>query len=183
MKLGNLINKKTVIDEDTGEILQEINWKGYDGFNDNGYNYRRRACFIRYYFDALPSNLSEDAWHLLLMIAEIMNEENVLVYRVHRKSKFSNIIYKPLDKEEISERVRFRFGINRFDRCWKELTKHCLKRIKYHEYMAWAVNPAIVSKCKYVPIWLYEEFKTYMNPFLNATTIRKLQNRIDSQYE
>lgn len=126
--MGNLINKKTIIDSETGEILKEKNWLGYDGFNENGYQYRRKAVHIRYYFDAIPDNLSEGAMMLLFMISEIMNEDNVLVYRVKRKSKFSSIIYKPLDKEDIAERIRYRYGKNKFDRCWRELTKHCIKK-------------------------------------------------------
>ena len=181
--MGNLINKKTVIDSETGEILKEQNWVGYDGFNDNGFQYRRRALHIKYYFDAIPNNLSQNAFLLLYMIAEIMNEDNVLVYKVKRKSKFSNIIYKPMDKEDIRERTRFKFGINKFDAACRELNKHCLKKVRYYNYLVWAVNPSVITKCKYVPFWLYEEFKTYMNPFLTATTIKKLDNKINSQYE
>lgn len=182
--MGNYINKKTVIDSETGEIVKEMNWFGYDGFNDKGYKYRRNACFIRYYFDALPNNLSKDALFLLFMIAELMNEENVLVYRVKRKSKFSSIIYKPMTKDDIAERVRFHYGINKFEKCWRELIKHCLKRIEYKDdTFVWAVNPSIISKCKQIPIWLYEEFKDYMNPFLTAITIKKLQDKINSQYD
>ena len=181
--MGKYFNRKTIIDPETGEIIKEENWLGYDGFNNVGYQYRRKASYIRYYFDALPENLSQNAWVLLFMIAELMNNENVLVYRVERKSKFSTIIYKPLDKDDIAERIRFKYGKNKFDKAWRELTKHCLKKIKYHDYLTWAVNPAVISKCKFVPIWLYEEFKSYMNPYLNATTIKKLQNRINSQYQ
>ena len=181
--MGNYINKKSVIDPETGEIVKEQSWLGYDGFNDKGYKYRRNAVFIRYYFDAIPSNLSKDAFFLLLMIAEIVNEENVLVYRVDRKSKFSSIIYKPMTKEDIAERIRFHYGKNKFERCWRELTKHCLKQIRYYNTLAWALNPAIFSKCKQVPIWLYEEFKEYMNPFLTAMTIKKFQDKIDEQYK
>ncbi len=101
-----------------------------------------------------------------------MNEDNVLVTRVPRKSKFSSIIYKPMDKDEIRERTRFRYGKNKFDKAWSELNKHCLKKIQYYNYQAWAVNPSIIIKCKYVPFWLYDEFKSYMNPFLTATTIK-----------
>ena len=183
MTLGNLINKKTVIDSETGEVLKEQNWLGYDGFSSKGYQYRRKALFIRYYFDAIPDNLSKDAMMLLFMIAELMNDENVLIYRVKRKSKFSSTVYKPMNKEDIAERIRFHYGINKFDACWKELTKHCLKRVQHYDYVVWAVNPSVISKCKYVPIWLYEEFKEYMNPFLSATTIKKLNQKVDDQYD
>lgn len=178
--MGQLINRKTVIDSETGEIVKENNWIGYDGFSEEGYKYRSRSLHINYFFDSLPSNMSKDAFLLLLLIAELMNNENVLVYRVERKSKFSSIIYKPLDKEEIASRIRFKYGKNKFDRCWRELTKHCLKRIKYYDYIVWAVNPAVVSKCKYVPFWLYEEFQEYMNPHLTNITIKKLQNKISN---
>ncbi len=66
--MGNLINKKTVIDSETGEILKEQNWIGYDGFNDDGFQYRRRSVHIRYFFDAIPDNLSENAFTLLYML-------------------------------------------------------------------------------------------------------------------
>ena len=180
--MGQYINKKTTIDAETGEILKENNWIGFDGFNDKGYKYRGRAVHIRYFFDTLPSNLSEAAWTLLFMIAEIMTEDNVLVYRVKRKSKFSTIIYKPYDKEEIRNRTRYTYGQNKFDKCWRELTKHCLKRIKYYESWVWAVNPAVINKCGYVPFWLCDEFKDSMTPYLTATTIKKLQNKIDNLY-
>lgn len=180
--MGRYINKKTVIDTDTGEIIKETNWIGYDGFTDKGYQYRRRQTCIRYFFDTLPDNLSENAWQILMMIAEIMNEENLLIYKVKRKSKFSEIIYKPYDKEDIRERLRYKVGKNKFDKCWLELNKHCLKRIKYKDYMVWAVNPAIINKCKDIPLWLCEEFKSYMLPHLSANTARKLEEKINNQY-
>lgn len=180
--MGNYINRQTIIDSETGEILRDKTWLGYDGFNTKGYNYRRRALSIRYFFDALPCNLSKDEFLLLFLVAELANEENVLVYRVDRKSKFSTILYKPMDKEYISEHIRFKYGMNKFDRCWRNLTKHCLKRIKYHDMTVWAINPSVICKCKEVPIWLYEEFQEYMNPFLSASTIKKFQNKIDNQY-
>lgn len=178
--MGQYINRKTVIDSETGEILKENNWIGYDGFNDKGYKYRSKSTFLRYFFDSLPSNLSESAFLLLIMIAELVNEDNVLVYRVERKSKFSSIIYKPLDKDDIRERTRYKYGQNKFDKCWAELTKHYLKRVKYYEYTVWALNPSVFSKCKQVPFWLCEEFQEYMNPHLSAITIKKLQNRINN---
>lgn len=178
--MGHYINRKTVIDSETGEIMKENNWIGYDGFSDKGYKYRHRAVHIKYFFDSIPNNLSEAAWLLLIMIAEIMTEDNVLVYRVKRKSKFSTIIYKPYDKEEIRKRTRFIYGQNKFDRCWSELNKHCLKKIRYYDYMVWAVNPAVINKCKEIPYWLCDEFKDYMTPHLTATTIKKLQNKIDN---
>lgn len=179
--MGHYINKKTMIDPETGEVLKENNWIGYDGFTNKGYKYRNRACHIKYFFDALPSNLSEGAWTLLLMLSEIMTEDNVLVYRIERKSKFSNRVYRPYDKEQIRERIRYPYGMNKFDKCWRELSKHCLKRIKYYGYMVWAVNPAVINKCKDVPFWLCEEFIDYMTPYLTASTIKKLKNKIDNQ--
>lgn len=178
-QMGHIINRKTLIDTETGEIIKEQNWLGYDGFSEKGYRYRNKALHIKYYFDALPQNLSESAMLLLFMISELMNEDNVLVYRVIRKSKFSKIIYKPMDKEDISERIRYRYGKNKFDKCWKELTKHCLKQIEYYDIKAWAVNPAVFSKCKYLPYWLYEEFQDYLNPFLSAITIKKFANKLN----
>ena len=178
--MGKYINKKIMIDGDTGEVLKENSWFGYDGFTDKGYKYRNRAVHIKYFFDSIPNNLSEAAWLLLIMIAEIMTEDNVLVYRVQRKSKFSNILYKPYDKEEIRTRTRYVYGQNKFDRCWRELTKHCLKRVKYYDYIVWAVNPAIINKCRTIPFWLCDEFKDYMTPHLSAASINKLQNKIDN---
>lgn len=178
--MGEYINKKTVIDSETGEIISSNNWVGYDGFNEKGYKYRSRACHIRYFPDSIPPNISKEALFLLFMIADIMNEDNVLVRRVERKSKFSTIIYKPLDKDDIRERCRFQYGMNKFDKCWRELNKQCLKRIQYYQYQVWAVNPAMINKCKYIPFWLYEEFQDYMNPYLSASTIKKLQNKIHS---
>lgn len=139
---------------------------------------RSGGCQV--FFDSMPNNLSQDAMFLLIMIGEIANEDNVLVRRVDRKSKFSSIIYKPLDKDEIRERTRFRYGMNKFDRCWTELNKKCLKKVRYYDYLVWAVNPAFVNNCKFVPFWLYEEFQEYMNPYLSATTIKKLQEKIRS---
>lgn len=109
-----------------------------------------------------------------------MNNDNVLVYRVERKSKFSKIIYKPFDKDDIRIRTRYRYGINKFDRCWRELCKKCIKKVRYYDYLVYAVNPSILIKSKYIPFWLYEEFQEYMNPHLSAITIKKLQNKIDS---
>jgi len=178
--MGEYINKKTVIDSETGEIIKYNNWIGYDGFNDKGYKYRNRSPHLKYFFDSIPPNLSEEAFTLLMMIAELTNQDNVLVRRVERKSKFSSIIYKPLDKDDIREGTRYRYGINKFDRCWRELTKKCLKKIQYYDYKVWAVNPAVICKCKFVPFWLYEEFQDYMNPYLSASTIKKLQEKIRS---
>lgn len=178
--MGKYINKSTMIDEDTGEIVRENSWFGYDGFTDKGYKYRNRQVHIKYFFDSLPNNLSEGAWTLLQMIAEIMTEDNVLVYRVKRKSKFSSIIYKPYDKEEIRKRTRYIYGINKFNKCWGELTKHCLKQVRYYNYLVWAVNPAVINKCRTIPFWLCDEFKEYMYPYMTAASIKKLQKKIDN---
>lgn len=178
--MGHYINRTTMIDSETGEVVKENNWIGYDGFSNNGYKYRNKQTHIKYFFDSLPNHISESSWTLLLMIAEIMNNDNMLVYRVERKSKFSTIIYKPYDKEEIRTRTRYVYGINKFDKCWKELTKHCLKKIQYYQCVAWAVNPAVINKCKEIPFWLCAEFKEYMTPYLSAATIKKLQNKIDN---
>jgi hypothetical protein len=180
--MGKYISKKTVIDPETGEVLTEKSWLGYDGFTENGYRYRTKAAFIRYYFDSLPSNYDSDTLMLLFLIAELMNGENVLVYRVERKSKFSSIIYKPMTKDDIRERIRYKYGINKFDRCWRELTKIALKKIEYHDTQVWAVNPSIVSKCREIPFWLYEAFQYELNPHLSAITIKKLQARVDNYY-
>lgn len=179
--MGKYINRKTMIDSETGEVLKQSDWIGYDGFSDNGYKYRNRQTHIKYFFDSIPNNLSSGAWTLLFMIAEIMTTDNVLVYRAKRKSKFSNFIYRPYDKEEIRQRLRYPYGENKFDRCWRELNKHCLKRIEYYGYLVWAVNPAVVNKCKEIPFWLCEEFMDYITPHLSATAITKLKNKIDNQ--
>ena len=181
-KMGEVINKKTSIDAETGEIIHERSWVGYDGFTNGGYQYRKKALKITYFFDSIPSNISKNAWFLLMQIAELMNEENALVYRVTRKSKFSSIIYKPYDKIEIRDRIRFKIGERNFDVAWRELKKHCRKKIQYRGYMTWVVNPAIISKCKEVPIWLCEEFENYMTPHLSATTAKRLRDRIKNQY-
>ena len=176
--MGGFINQKTVIDADTGEILKSKNWIGYDGFSEKGYKYRYRSDNPQVFFDSIPGNLSEEAFILLILIAEIANKDNVLVRRVDRKSKFSSIIYLPMDKEEIRLATRYRYGINKFDRCWREINKKCVKQVRYHEYLTWAVNPAFICKSKFVPFWLYEEFQDYMNPYLTASAIKKLQDKI-----
>lgn len=177
--MGEYINRRTTIDSETGEIIQTTVWNGFDGFNSKGYYYRPQYKTIRFFPDTVPANLSIDAFILLFLIEELTNEENVLVRRVERKSKFSSIIYVPLDKEDIRTSTRFRYGINKFDRCWKELTKSCIKRVQYRTYLSWAVNPAIINKCKYVPFWLYGDFQDYMNPHISARSINKLQSRIN----
>lgn len=181
--MGKYINRTTMIDPETGEVVRENQWIGYDGFSDTGYKYRNKQIHIKYFFDSLPGNISHDSLFLLFMIAEIMTEDNVLVYKIKRKSKFSTIIYKPFDKEEIRLKTRFIYGINKFDRCWRELNKHCIKRVKYYEYYVWAVNPTVINKCKEIPYWLCEEFKDYMTPHLSAATINKLENKIDNLYK
>lgn len=174
--MGNNITKKILMDGSTGEILKENTFFTYDGFNDKGYKYRYRGNYIRYYFDAVPTTLSEEAFLLLIMLTELANEDNVLVYRVTRKSKFSNIIYKPMCKEDIMAKLKYKYGQNKFDRCWKELKKHCIKKIRYHEYLAWAINPSIFCKCKQIPPWLYEEFSLYLNPYMSKTAIKKMND-------
>lgn len=183
--MGKYINKKTVVDEETGEIIKQINWFGYDGFSEKGYRYRKNSEYIRYYFDAIPSDLTKDSLFLLFMLSEIMNEENVLVYRVKRKSKFSNIIYKPYDKDELRDKVNANgrpncnYGINKFYKCWNELRKHCIKKVEYRTCKAWAINPAFISKCKQLPYWLYDEFQQYINPYLSANAINKFKTKLN----
>jgi hypothetical protein len=181
--MAKYINKKVLIDPESGEILREKSWVGYDGFNEKGYRYRARSTHIRYYFDSLPANFDKDVLLLLFMIAELMNEENVLVYRVKRKSKFSNIIYKPMDKELIRESCRFPFGMNKFDRCWKILTKNgTIKRVRYYNFLVWGVDPSVISKCREIPYWLYDAFQDTINPHLSAVAIKKFQNKLQCLY-
>jgi hypothetical protein len=177
------INTHTLIDEETGEVLKEKSWYQYDGFTEKGYKYRYRALHVKYFFDTLPDNLSEGAFLLLMMITELMNDENVLVYRVKRKSKFSSVIYKPMDKDDIREKLRYKYGQNKFDSCWRELTKHCIKKVDYHGKKTWAVNPTIAVKGNQVPYWLCEEFFNYITPHISVLAIKKLQERITNQNE
>ena len=174
--MGKNIVKKSIIDSDTGELIKENTFMYYDGFNDKGYKYRYRANSIKIFSDSIPSTLSESAFLLLYMLTELANEDNVLVHRVTRKSKFSNVIYKPMDKEHIMNNLRYKYGKNKFDKCWNELKKHCIKKIRYHEYLVWAINPAVFSRCRQVPPWLYDEFKIYMNPHLSNLAIKKYQD-------
>lgn len=180
--MGNNIEKKITIDGKTGEVLKEKAYFSYDGFNDRGYKYRYRGDYIRYYFDAVPTTLSENSFFLLVMISELMNNENILIYRITRKSKFSKIIYKPMDKEDIRLKTKYRYGKNKFEKCWKELRKHCIKKIKYYDVYAWAVNPAIISRCKQIPPFLYDEFKEYMNPYMSALAINKFNQILKFNY-
>lgn len=177
--MGKYINKKTIVDEETGEIIKEVNWFGYDGFNEKGYRYRKSAESITVYYDALPQDLSKDAFLLLTQLAEFADKENVLVYRIPRKSKFSNILYKPYDKETLREKLRYKMGINKFNECWSELNKHCIKRVEFRDMKVFALNPAIIMKGKILPYWLYYEFKDYINPYLSANAIKKFKNKID----
>lgn len=182
--MGQYVNRKTVIDRDTGEILKVSNWVGYDGFSRKGYKYRNRNNHIRLFYDCLPVGLSVDGYALLMQLAEIANPDNALVKRVERKSKFSNIEYKPLSKDEIKERIKYsgKFGINKFDRCWRELQKRCMKQVRYYDYMTWVLNPAIVYKSTYVPYWLCDAFKEDMHPFMSAMAVKKLDEKIKEFY-
>ena len=76
--MGNLINKKILVDPETGQILKEQSWAGYDGFNENGYAYRARGNYLRFFNDSLPSNLSKDSL-LLLKKTSLYIEWNVKV--------------------------------------------------------------------------------------------------------
>lgn len=177
--MGHTLVKKTIIDPDTGEVLKNDAFFYYDGFTDKGYRYRNKQDNkITFFPDTIPTTLSEKAFLLLCMLVEIANEDNMLVYRVERKSKFSSIIYKPLDKSDIAKRLRWKWGINKFDKYWNELKKHCIKKVRYYDYIAWAINPAIINRCKAIPAWLYEEFAVYMNPHLTKNAILKYQNMI-----
>ena len=178
----NLVTQK-IVDSETGELIKENNFFYYDGFNDKGYKYRgKQNNKITVFPDTIPTTLSERGFLLLYMLTEIANEDNVLVYRVKRKSKFSSIVYMPLDKEDIAKQLRYKWGINKFDKYWNELKKHCIKRIRYHEYMVWAINPAVMNRCTQIPPWLYEEFSVYMNPHMSKAAILKYQNMI-SEYK
>ena len=182
--LGKNLVKNMIIDPNTGEVLKEKAFVHYDGFNEKGYKYRYRTHgSITIYPDTIPVTLSDKAFRLLYMITELANNENVLVYRVDRKSKFSEVIYKPLDKDEIRERLRWKTGINAFDKYWNELRKHCIKRVRYHQYIVWAINPAIINRCPQIPPWLYDEFSEYLNPYMTKLSIKKMQNFLASYEE
>jgi len=181
--MGNYINKHTLVDGDTGEILQQKEYINYDGFSENGYAYRPRVSSVKFFSDSLPDNISCEAWTLLMMIAEVMNDDNVLIQRVKRKSKFSDIIYLPLTTDEIRERTRFVYGKNKFFRCWYQLRKHCIKKVKYHDTTCWCVNPAVVMKSKYIPIWLYAEFYQYLDPHISSTSLKKIKAKLEELQE
>lgn len=176
--MGETFNKKITIDKH-GQIISERIWTNYDGFSDKGYKYRGKQNYIRYYPDALPNNLDHEALLLLFMVAEIMNEENMLVYRVTKKSKFSKILYKGYTQDDIRARLRFPYGQNKFNRAWAQLKKHCVKKIRYYDTLAWAVNPSVISRCHFLPDFLYLEFKDYLNPFLSPHAISEFQRRTE----
>ena len=107
--MGKDIVRNTIIDPNTGEVISEKSYVHYDGFNDKGYKYRfRTSGIIKIYPDSIPVTLSADSFLLLYMLAEIANEDNALVYRIKRKSKFSSIIYKPYDKEELRKKLKWK---------------------------------------------------------------------------
>lgn len=174
--MGNDLIRTTRIDPETGEIINQKSFFYYDGFNEKGYKYRNKAVKVTVFPDCIPTTLSKEAFLLLYMITEIANDENVLVYRITRKSKFSTIIYKPMDKLDVMERIRFKYGKNKFDKYWNELKKHCIKKVQYHECNAWVINPAIINKCRQIPPWLYDEFDIYLNPYIPKTAIKKYQS-------
>lgn len=151
------------------------------GFTDKGsYKYRyRNPNNITVYWDALPSGLDDKCFLLLMMLASLADGNNVLSRRVSRKSKFSTIVYKPMDKEDIRDSLKWKFGENKFDKCWTELKKHCIKQIKYYDdRLFWVINPAFVNRCRSVPYWLYKEFSVYMNPYMTKLAINKMHDII-----
>ena len=177
--MGKDIVRNTVIDPSTGEVISEKSYVHYDGFNDKGYKYRfRTSGIIKIYPDSIPVTLSADAFLLLYMLAEIANEDNALVYRIKRKSRFSSIIYKPYDRDELRKKTKWKYGVHKFNRCWSELRKHCVKQVKYYQYKTWIINPAVVSKCPQIPPWLYDEFSLYLNPYMSKRAITKMKNLV-----
>lgn len=173
---SNVVVRKTM-DADTGEVLKEKKFFSFDGFTEKGYKYRYRAGRIQIFPDTLPDSLSSEAFQLLYMLAELANEEGVLVYRVTRKSKFSKIVYKPMGKEEMMERIRWHYGHNKFNKYWNELKKHCVKRVPYYNTTAWCLNPAVVMVGRgVITPFMYDEFKLYLNPYMSRAAIKKMQD-------
>ena len=117
---------------------------------------------------------------------------HISVFACIRTNAYEDTVYQvkenaeekyPALKDYIREHIRFKYGRHRFDRCWSKLRKHAIKQIRYHQYLCWAVNPAIVSKCREVPYWLYDTFKEYMNPHLAAKTVAKLNRKVKELYQ
>lgn len=175
--MGNNVVVRTTLDGNTGEVIKEKKFFSFDGFTEKGYKYRYRAGRIQIFPDTIPDSLSGDAFQLLYMLAELANDEGVLVYRVTRKSKFSEIIYKPLYREEIMRRLRWSYGHNKFDKCFRELKKHCIKKVPYYNTTAWCLNPAIVMIGRgVITPFMYDEFKLYLNPYMSRGAIKKMQD-------
>lgn len=174
------IEKKTIINPETGEIIKETFNMVYDGFSDEGFRYRyKSASKIEIHLDSIPPDLDKDAIYLLLMISEMATTENVLVKKIPVKKRFENMEYEAMKLDEIRLGCKNPFGRNKFTRYWTILRKQCIKRVWYHDILVFAINPAILNKTYYVPFWLYEEFQDYMNPHLTNYKIKKLQSKID----
>lgn len=151
---------------------------GFDGFTSKGYKYRKTEG-IRVFFDSIPADLSENAILLLLMLARVANNENMLVEKVPYKSRFSSIRYSALTIEEMRTRTAKVYGIVKYKKAFTELKKHCLKKIKYNGINAWAINPAFVMCSPFLPIWLYNEFQEDINPHLTAYAIKTFRSKIN----
>ncbi|MEG1989985.1 MAG: hypothetical protein RR136_03225 [Clostridia bacterium] len=48
-----------------------------------------------------------------------------------------------------------------------------IKRINVFNTTVWAVNPAYVNVCKFIPPWLYEAFKDSFNAYLPVNIVDK----------
>ena len=76
--MANVIKSIRTIDEETGEIYYEKNFKSFDGWNDKGYRFRGRYNAIKFYPDNMVK-VEPNIIKIFFLICNIMNEDNLLV--------------------------------------------------------------------------------------------------------
>lgn len=172
--MANVIKSIRTIDEETGEIYYEKNFKSFDGWNDKGYRFRGRYNAIKFYPDNMVK-VEPNIIKIFFLICNIMNEDNLLV-TIKKGNKYTGPEITPYTVEEIRENLPYCVSEYSFKKAWKALVPRYIRKIKLEGKNIWAVNPAFANRCIYVPPFLWENFKEDMNKFISNNNIKRYNN-------
>lgn len=175
--MADIINKVTSIDANTGEIYYERQTKGFNGWSDKGYKFRYRYSGLVFYPDNLPL-IEPNIFKVYFQICTLMNEENLLIQLKKTNNKYKAPELIPLTIDDIIEKIPYKISSYAFKKAWQQIVPRYIKRIKFNGKKVWAVNPAFANRCRYLPPFLWNEFKEDLNEKLGVYNIKRYENMV-----
>lgn len=173
--MARVIRRTTAYDEETGEIYYQQSYKTFNGWSEEGYKFRYRYNPVKFYPDNIPQ-LPPNVMKVFFLVCNIMNDDNLLMEYKKTRSKYKAPEIKCFTLDEIRERLPYKISEYSFKKAWEMISPKYVRKIKFNGKSVWAVNPAFANRTRYLPPWLWYEFREDLNPYLGSANISRFEN-------